>query len=84
MYYIYILQSKKNGKGYTGSTGKLPEIRLKEHNIGTNQWTKANGPFELMYYESYICKADALRREKFFKSGLGRKLKKIIIKYFNV
>jgi len=84
MYYVYILQSQKNEKSYVGCTGKLPEIRLNEHNVGTNQWTKVNGPFKLIYYESYMCKTDALRREKFFKSGLGRKLKEIIIKFFKV
>ncbi|PIR98027.1 MAG: hypothetical protein COT89_01535, partial [Candidatus Colwellbacteria bacterium CG10_big_fil_rev_8_21_14_0_10_42_22] len=30
-----------------GSTSKTPSIRLKEHNEGTNKWTRQNKPFEL-------------------------------------
>ncbi len=63
-------------------TGKLPGTRLEEHHLGSNQWTKQNGPFKLIYYESYYCKKDALHRENFFKSGIGRKLKDLIIKYY--
>jgi len=40
------------------------------------------GPFKLIYFESFICKTDALRRENFYKSGQGKKLKSIILKYF--
>ena len=63
-------------------TGKLPQTRLKEHNIHSNIWTTQNRPFRLVYYESYYCKTDALHREYFFKSGVGKKLKEIIIKYY--
>ncbi|MBI2327645.1 GIY-YIG nuclease family protein [Candidatus Curtissbacteria bacterium] len=79
MFFVYILKSKKNGKSYVGSTGKLPERRLIEHNLGSNIWTRRNGPFELKYYESFLCREDALNREKFFKMGVGKKIKKIIL-----
>jgi len=82
MYFVYILKSHKNNKSYVGMTGKLPQIRLVEHNIHSNKWTTQNGPFKLVYYESYYCKTDALHREHFFKSGVGKKLKQIIIKYY--
>ncbi len=72
MYYVYFLKSEKNRKIYTGSTEKTPAIRLKEHNQNSNQWTKENGPFKLVYYESYICKDDAMAREAFYKTGFGR------------
>jgi putative endonuclease len=80
MFYVYFIKSLKNGKYYVGSTDRLPKDRLAEHNRGMNQWTKQNGPFELTYYEMYICKEDAKLREKFYKSGFGRKIKSIIIK----
>ncbi len=79
---VYLLQSKKNNKSYAGVTEKLVEERLDEHNHGINIWTRQNGPFELKYYETYVCKTDAFRREKFLKSGQGKKLKEIILKYF--
>ncbi len=68
-----------NGKSYVGSTGIEVGKRLEQHNIGTNRWTKANGPFKLVYYESYICKTDTFLREKFYKSGIGKQIKKLII-----
>lgn len=65
-----------------GFTEKDVLERLREHNTGMNQWTKTNGPFKLKYFETFVCKTDARRRELFFKSGVGKKLKKIIIDYF--
>jgi len=60
-------------------TSKLPGRRLYEHNIGMSTLTKHNGPFQLIFYESYYCKTDALHHEKFLKSGVGNKLVRLII-----
>lgn len=59
------------------------EKRLLQHNLGTNKWTKSNGPFKLIYYESYVCKKDAILREKFYKSGIGKQIKKLILEHFD-
>ena len=83
MYFVYILKSLINRKTYVGRTKKTPLKRLKEHNIGTNAWTKNNRPFELIYFESYICKEDAIRREGYLKSGIGNKLVALIRDNFN-
>jgi len=77
------LQSLKNSKSYVGFTSEIPEMRLYEHNIGSNKWTGENGPFKLKYYESFCCKKEAIHRERFLKSGVGRKLVKLIIENFN-
>ncbi len=61
-----------------GKTNQEPEQRIREHNSGSNQWTDRNGPFKLIYYEKYICKEDATARELFYKSGFGKKIKKLI------
>ena len=79
MFYIYFLKSITNGKFYTGSSEKDPKVRTGEHNSGTNKWTRENGPFVLVYFESYFCKKDALHREKFYKSGFGRKIRDAIL-----
>ena len=79
MYFVYILTSNKNGKSYVGMTSKNVNSRLEEHNLGSNTWTRQNRPFKLKYYESFICKEDAINREKFFKSGVGKKIKKILL-----
>jgi len=83
MFYVYLLKSFKNNKSYIGTTKKLPTKRLPEHNLGSNKWTRENGPFKILYYESYYCKKDALHRENFLKSGVGRKLVKIIFDNYN-
>ncbi len=79
MYYVYVLQSEKNFKKYVGYTQKLPEVRLIEHNSGSNQWTRQNGPFVLLYSESFSSRRVAIQQEKYFKSAAGRiALKKIL------
>jgi len=75
MYFVYFARSLKNNKIYVGSSGKEPKLRVKEHNQSSNQFSKENKPFELIYFEEYVCRADALRREKFYKTGFGRKNK---------
>lgn len=79
MYYVYFAKSLKNDKVYVGSTIKKPERRIDEHNSSSNVWSKQNGPFELIYYERYRCLQDAKQREAFYKSGFGRRIKKLII-----
>ncbi len=83
MWYVYILQSKKNGKLYTGLTGDLKR-RFTEHNSKNGgHYTKRNAPFVLIFYEAYLEKRDAINAEKFFKSGYGREvLKKDKLKYY--
>ena len=74
MNYVYILKSNKNGRRYTGLTSKAPEDRLEDHLRKSSKWTSQNGPFELVYFKSFTDIADARRREKFFKTGQGRRL----------
>ena len=82
IYYIYFLKSAKNGKVYVGKTSKDPKIRLNQHNLGSNAWTKQNRPFLLIYFEKYYCPKDVSEREKFFKSGVGRRVRNAIITEF--
>src|SRR4030042_1097158 len=74
-YYVYVLQSLKNGKRYTGSTSKAPLARLKEHNSGANRWTRQNRPFKVVYQEEYQSAGEARRRERFLKGGAGRRIR---------
>ena len=80
MYFVYTLKSLKNNKRYTGYTSKEIFERLKEHNTGCNKWTRENGPFQLVYFEEYLSKPEAIKREKFLKSGQGRQFLNNIIK----
>ncbi|MCX6730031.1 MAG: GIY-YIG nuclease family protein [Candidatus Portnoybacteria bacterium] len=72
MYYTYILQSQKNKHWYTGCTGDLRK-RFKEHNDNLVFSTKGRGPFKLIYYEACLNKDDAFAREKYLKSGMGKR-----------
>lgn len=81
MYYTYVLMSKKDGKWYTGSTGDLRK-RFREHNSGRNFSTKSRFPFKLIYYEACLDKKDAEAREKYLKSGMGKRYLKNRLKRF--
>lgn len=70
MFYNYVLLSKKDGKRYIGFTDDLKR-RLIEHNRGLNISTKNRRPFELIYYEACLSKADAIKREKYLKTMWG-------------
>jgi len=71
MYYVYVIQSLKDKKLYTGYTNDL-QRRIEEHNAGRNEVTKDRKPFRLLYYEACHQKGDALRRELQLKTGFGR------------
>ena len=71
MYYIYVLWSSKLIKRYVGSTDNV-EKRLDEHNRGSNRFTKGGIPWITVYQEEFSTKTEALKREKFLKSGQGR------------
>jgi putative endonuclease len=73
MYIVYVIRSFKNNKRYIGYTSKNVQIRLSEHNRGCNKWSRENKPFRLLYEENFNNKTEAIIREKFLKSGQGRK-----------
>lgn len=73
MYYVYVLKSKKNQKRYTGFTTTIPQLRCDQHNLGSNDYTRRNRPFELIYFEAYEDEYFARRRERFLKTGHGRR-----------
>ena len=83
MYYVYILKSLKDSNFYTGLAKDVPK-RLKEHNGGYVKPTKGRRPLELIYTEKFRTLAEARRKEKFFKTGIGRKLRDDILKRGNI
>jgi putative endonuclease len=81
MHYTYVLQSKKDKKFYTGCAGDLRK-RFKQHNNDEVVSTKGRGPFDLIYYEACQNKQDAYAREKYLKSGMGKRYLKNRLKRF--
>ena len=71
MFYVYILQSKKDGELYTGCTNDLKK-RFREHNNGLVFSTKLKKPHKIIHYEAFLNKKDAFMREKWLKTGWGR------------
>ena len=72
MFYTYVLMSNSDNKFYTGFTRNLKR-RLREHNDGAVASTAKRRPFELIYYEACLFETDAIKREKYFKTGFGRR-----------
>lgn len=82
-YYLYVLQSLKDGKFYTGITSDLRQ-RLKEHNAGESTSTSYRRPFKLIYYEAYLLKSDAEARERYLKTSMGRRvIRKQLVNYLS-
>ena len=62
MNYTYILKCK-DGSLYTGWTNDL-EQRVAAHNTGKGEkYTKARRPVELVYFEEFETKEQAMKRE---------------------
>ncbi|MBU0759065.1 MAG: GIY-YIG nuclease family protein [Candidatus Omnitrophica bacterium] len=81
MYYVYVLQSLKDRKFYTGFTDDL-ERRVKEHNNGDEPSTRPRIPFGLVYIEGCLSKKDAVAREKQLKTGRGKKYLRDRLRYY--
>ena len=73
MFTVYILKSVKfEGKTYVGFTSDI-NARLIAHNHPQNRgWTKRYQPWDILHIEVFDTKKEAMIREKYFKSGVGR------------
>ena len=78
MFSVYVLRSLSTGRHYVGHCANVVQ-GVGQHNHGISKSTKNRGPWELVYSEDYATRSEAVRRERFFKSGRGREdLKKIL------
>jgi putative endonuclease len=82
MFFTYVLLSEKDNKFYIGYSNDLTK-RLAEHHDGKVSSTMNRRPLKLVYYEACLNEFDAIKREKYFKSGYGRRfLKNRLQSYF--
>jgi len=80
MYYVYVLYNKT--KLYLGYTADLKR-RVREHNYNKVISTK-NRYYKLIFYEAFLNKKDAQRRERYFKTSKGKKALRLMLReYFN-
>ena len=80
-YYVYILRSLKDRLFYIGYSDDL-RTRVSDHNKGKNLSTKNHLPMELIFYESFPTKMDALKRERYCKTTKGKVTLRQMLKYF--
>ncbi len=80
MWYVYVLQNKDDD-WYIGSTRDLQK-RILNHNTGKNKSTKYGIPWRIIYCEIGLNQKDARVREKYLKSGMGRRYLKNRLKFF--
>ncbi len=71
MFVVYAISSESRNYIYVSLTQNL-EGRLKRHNRGYERTTKPYRPFALIYKETFATRAEARKREKYFKSGVGK------------
>lgn len=72
-YTVYVIRSEE-GYRYTGMTEDINR-RIEEHNNKSKSfWTKRGKNWKLVYSEEFLTKPEALKRERWMKSGHGKKL----------
>ncbi|MBC8345859.1 MAG: GIY-YIG nuclease family protein [Candidatus Marinimicrobia bacterium] len=78
-YYVYILKSKLKNWYYVGISSDI-NSRFKAHNGKKVKSTKSYAPFDLLLTEEFKDRMSARRREKYYKTGFGKKVKDLKIK----
>ena len=81
MFYVYVLRSETDSGFYIGFSTNL-RARLRQHQDGESFATKSRGPWKLIYYEAYTEREDAEGREKFLKSGAGRRFLRAQLRHY--
>lgn len=70
-YFVYVLLSLKDRKFYIGYSEEVFS-RFEDHQRGKNISTANRKPLDLIFYEAFRSKSDALRREQYFKTSKGK------------
>src|SRR6266404_9994341 len=70
MFHVYVLRSK-TGRRYIGSCESITQ-RMQQHNSGASKATRHGIPWTLIHTESFATRVDAIRKERYFKTGRGR------------
>ena len=81
MHYVYVLRSARDDGLYIGYSANLRR-RFMQHSEGTARATAHRRPWTLIYYEAYLDLIDALGRERYLKSGAGRRFLKTQLTHY--
>lgn len=71
MYYTYVLRSLDGKHRYVGHCKNL-QSRLNQHNSRNVKATKAFRPWKIVHAEKIKTREEAIARERYLKSGIGR------------
>jgi len=72
VFLVYVIECA-DGSHYIGQTGDL-RTRWSQHRAGTAaKWTKNHKPRKIVHYEELPSREEAVEREKWLKTGFGRK-----------
>jgi putative endonuclease len=82
MFYVYLLECSSDKSWYIGYSANLKQ-RIEQHNKGDGaRTTSRKKNWKLIYYEAYLNEQDAKGRERFLKSGSGRRFLKNQLVHF--
>ena len=84
MYFVYILVCLQTGRSYIGQTDNLIR-RFQAHREGSTRTTREKilQPF-LVHWEMFASRAEAMRRERYYKAGAGHRRKQEILAAANL
>ncbi|WP_350289122.1 GIY-YIG nuclease family protein [uncultured Croceitalea sp.] len=77
MIIVYAISSMYHNYIYVGMTKNLEE-RLSRHNCKREKTTKFYAPFELIFSEQCSNRIEGRKREKYWKSGVGKEQLRIL------
>jgi len=71
-FFVYILQSLKDGSFYVGECDDLYK-RMSKHSDGMSKYSASKRPLRLRYFELLPTRSEAIKREKEIKRKKSRK-----------
>ena len=78
MFYVYILQSLKDGSYCIGQTNNVSN-RLERHNSRRQLATRSKVPWELVYTKPFPTRNQAVRREREIKNWKSRQAIEVLL-----
>ena len=82
-FYVYIIQSQKDGSFYKGFS-ENPLLRLAQHNNKESEFTSYKVPWVLVYVEEMTSKTEALKREKSLKKATKERVMALLTHTKNI
>ena len=83
MFYVYILQSLKDGSYYVGQTNNLFDS-LERHNGRRRPFTRGRIPWKRVYTEPFSTRSEAVRREREIKKQKTRQYVEKLVNHSDV